>query len=92
MIVRPEPNWRADQPRISASGRLWLSQDHVSSFPQKETCMRTLCINGSPNANGNTATLARVEHAMSRFAGYYGMEYLGLAENASEARKLTKSP
>ena len=32
--------------------------------------------------------LARVEYTMSRFAGYYGMEYLGLAGNAAEARKL----
>ncbi len=31
---------------------------------------------------------ARVEYTMSRFAGYYGMEYLGLAGNAAEARKL----
>lgn len=34
---------------------------------------------------------ARVEYTMSRFAGYYGMEYLGLAGNASEARKLASS-
>ena len=31
---------------------------------------------------------ARVEYTMSRFAGYYGMEYLGLAGNVAEARKL----
>lgn len=32
--------------------------------------------------------IERAEYTMSRFAGYYGMDYLGLATNAREARKL----
>ena len=34
--------------------------------------------------------IARAEYTMSRFAGYYGMEYLGLASSAREAKKLAK--
>ena len=34
--------------------------------------------------------IARAEYTMSRFAGYYGMEYLGLAGNVREARELAK--
>ncbi|MDO4401226.1 MAG: NAD(P)H-dependent oxidoreductase [Coriobacteriia bacterium] len=34
--------------------------------------------------------IARAEYTMSRFAGYYGMEYLGLASDAREAKKLAK--
>ena len=32
--------------------------------------------------------IGRAEYTMSRFAGYYGMEYLGLASSAREAREL----
>ena len=52
--------------------------------------MRTLFINDGPNADGNTAALACDEYTMTRFSGYYGMEYLGLVGNASEVRELAK--
>ena len=32
--------------------------------------------------------IARADYTMSRFAAYYGMEYLGLASSAAEARAL----
>lgn len=34
--------------------------------------------------------IGRAEYTLSRFAGYYGMDYLGLASSAAEARELAK--
>ena len=37
-----------------------------------------------------TAMLERAEYTVSRFAGLYGMEYMGMATNAREASELAK--
>ena len=63
--------------------------------------MSILFINGSPNKDGNTVGLAKTALSNKdydtlnlvdyKFCELYGLEYLGLASTASEAKRLEQS-